>query len=61
LHGNTAGIVYADGHSDLHKWQGSVTTQPFNPNYSSYLQKVGGLDTGSQNDETWLAQHTPAN
>ena len=61
LHANASGIVYADGHSDLHKWQGSVTTQPFNPNYSSYLQSVGSLDTGSQNDETWLAQHTPAN
>jgi len=61
MHGNAAGLVYADGHSDLHKWTGNVTTQAFNPNYTSYLQNVGGLDPASRNDLTWLAQHTPAN
>lgn len=61
LHGNAAGIVYADGHSDVHVWKGSVTTQPFDPNRTSYLQSVGNLDTASVNDLTWLAQHTPAN
>jgi len=62
LHGKSAGIVYADGHSDLHKWSGATTTQPFNAGYTSYLQSVGiGSDTGSQTDEKWLAQHTPLN
>lgn len=59
LHANSAGIVYADGHSELHKWLGSVTTQPFDPNRTSYLQNVGGLDPASVNDLTWLALHTP--
>ena len=40
MHGNAAGMVCADGHSDLHKWKGSVTTQPFDPNRTSYLQGV---------------------
>ena len=61
MHGNAAGMVYADGHSDLHKWTGSVTTQAFDPTLWGYLQNVGGLDPASQNDLTWLAQHTPAN
>jgi prepilin-type N-terminal cleavage/methylation domain-containing protein len=59
LHAKAAGIIYADGHSDLHIWRGSVTTQPFNPNSSSYLQGVSGLDQASVNDLTWMAQHTP--
>jgi prepilin-type N-terminal cleavage/methylation domain-containing protein len=62
LHGNASGIVYADGHSDVHKWKGSITTQAFDPNRTSYLQSVPvSSDAASQNDETWLAQHTPAN
>ncbi len=61
MHANACGIVYADGHSDIHAWKGSVTTQPFDPNRTSYLQAVGNLDAASVNDLTWLAQHTPAN
>ena len=61
LHGNAAGIVYADGHSDVHIWKGSACTQPFNPNYNSYLQGVAANDAASKNDLTWLSQHTPAN
>ncbi len=62
LHNNSCGIVYADGHSDVHQWKGSITTQPFNPALSGYLQAVNvSGDTASQNDLTWLAQHTPAN
>jgi len=62
MHGSAAGMVYADGHSDLHRWAGRVTTQPFDPNSTSYLQAVSVTgDPASQNDLTWLAQHTPAN
>ena len=60
LHGNACGIVYADGHSDVHVWRGSATTQPFDPNYSSYLTAPAN-DSASKNDLTWLALHTPAN
>jgi len=61
LHGKASGEVFADGHSDLHKWLGTVTTTPFNPAMTSYLQGVGNLDTASKNDLSWFAQHTPAN
>jgi prepilin-type processing-associated H-X9-DG protein len=64
LHGNAAGVVYADGHSDVHVWRGSATTTPFDPNMTGsnqYLQGVAASDSASVNDLTWLAQHTPAN
>jgi prepilin-type processing-associated H-X9-DG protein len=61
IHNNAAGMNFADGHAEMHLWKGRVTTQPLNPNYSSYLQGVGGVDAASVNDNTWLAQHTPAN
>jgi prepilin-type N-terminal cleavage/methylation domain-containing protein len=62
LHGSACGIVYADGHSDVHKWLGGITSQPFNPSLTSYLQNVNvSGDATSQKDLTWLAQHTPAN
>ena len=67
LHGNAAGIAYADGHSDIHKWLGGVTTKPFNPDLTGHADYTGfqavGVsgDPASQNDLFWLAQHTPAN
>jgi prepilin-type N-terminal cleavage/methylation domain-containing protein/prepilin-type processing-associated H-X9-DG protein len=60
LHGNACGIAYADGHSEMHKWTGGLTTQPFNPNLTGYLQAVTvSGDAASQSDLTWLALHTP--
>jgi type II secretory pathway pseudopilin PulG len=65
MHANAAGVVYADGHSEVHVWRGGVTTQRFDPNRTSYLQGNNGCningDTASQNDLVWMAQHTPAN
>jgi prepilin-type N-terminal cleavage/methylation domain-containing protein/prepilin-type processing-associated H-X9-DG protein len=60
MHNNGAGLVYADGHSEVHIWQGRITTQPVK--YITYLQNVSVIgDPASQNDLTWLARHTPAN
>jgi len=61
LHAGSAGIVYADGHSDIHKWKGSVANKPFNSGYSSYYSGISFSDAANLSDETWLAQHTPAN
>lgn len=61
LHNDSAGMVFADGHAELHLWKGPITTQPVtyvSPG-SKALVVVG--DAASQNDLTWLAQHTPAN
>ena len=60
MHNNAAGLVYADGHSEAHVWQGRITTQPVK--YVVNLANVSvSSDPASQNDLTWLAQHTPAN
>ena len=63
MHGNAAGVVFADGHSEVHVWKGSIATKPFNPGYSGYYSGVPILntDTASKNDETWMAQHTAQN
>ncbi len=60
MHGNSAGMVFGDGHSEVHKWNGSITTQPVT--YKTYLQNVSVTgDTASQQDLQWLAAHTPQN
>ncbi len=62
LHGNAAGIVFGDGHSEVRVWKGSVTTTKFDPARTSYLQSVSvSGDPASQRDLMWLALHTPAN
>ena len=61
LHGNGAGMVYADGHSDVHVWKGSITKQPVTyVGPGSKILSVSG-DAASLSDLTWFAQHTPAN
>ena len=59
MHGGS-GMVFADGHSEVHIWRGTVTKQSVTYP-GSYLQNVGSLDPDSKKDETWLAQHTPLN
>jgi prepilin-type processing-associated H-X9-DG protein len=64
LHGNSSGIVFGDGHSEVHGWKGSVTTQPFEPGLIGYMPAANLVVSGdplSQKDLTWLALHTPAN
>jgi hypothetical protein len=61
MHGDSAALVFGDGHSEVHRWKGSVTVTKFDAARTSYLQFVGNLDAGSVNDLTWFAQHTPQN
>ncbi len=61
MHNKSSGMVFADGHSEVHKWLGGITTQPV-AYPSSYLQAVNvSSDSASQKDLTYLAQHTPQN
>jgi prepilin-type N-terminal cleavage/methylation domain-containing protein/prepilin-type processing-associated H-X9-DG protein len=57
LHGKAAGMVFADGHSEVHVWKGKITTQPVI--YNTPNLSVSG-DAVSQSDLAWFAQHTPA-
>lgn len=61
MHNNAAGMVFADGHSVMHVWQGRITTQPVRYVAPSSVNRTVSSDPASQNDLTWLAQHTPAN
>ena len=63
-HEGACGVAFADGHSEIHKWQGPVVVQPV-----IYKQQTGPLPAGRQQvpcsisdpDMLWLAQHTPQN
>jgi prepilin-type N-terminal cleavage/methylation domain-containing protein/prepilin-type processing-associated H-X9-DG protein len=62
LHGKAAGMVFADGHTEVHVWKGGITTQPVTCTVGTYLQNVSVAgDAASLNDLTWFAQHTPQN
>jgi prepilin-type N-terminal cleavage/methylation domain-containing protein/prepilin-type processing-associated H-X9-DG protein len=62
-HGGACGITFADGHSTVYKWKGSVAARP---NVDTTL---GSSHTGYQQvscsandvDNIYLAQHTPQN
>jgi prepilin-type N-terminal cleavage/methylation domain-containing protein/prepilin-type processing-associated H-X9-DG protein len=63
LHGGSCGIVFADGHAEIHLWTGPIMTA-----YKA-VRYVGPSDIGvsqqvpcsiSDPDMLWLAQHTPA-
>jgi prepilin-type N-terminal cleavage/methylation domain-containing protein len=60
LHGNACGIVYGDGHSDVHLWKGAAFQKPVS--FITYYQNISiSGDSLSQKDLAWLAQHTPLN
>jgi len=59
MHRKSAAMVFADGHSELHKWIGTLDTPPVT--YGGYVQGVDvRSDPGSMQDLMWLAQRTPA-
>ncbi|HTR42754.1 MAG TPA: prepilin-type N-terminal cleavage/methylation domain-containing protein [Pseudomonadales bacterium] len=60
MHSKSAGLSFADGHSEMHKWQGGVDTPGVK--YLTYGPQIStGSDVGAQRDLAWLALHTPAN
>jgi prepilin-type processing-associated H-X9-DG protein len=61
LHANAAGMVFADGHSEVHMWRGAITTQPVTYIAPGSVNRNVGTDANSQKDLTWFAQHTPIN
>jgi type II secretory pathway pseudopilin PulG len=61
MHSAGAALVFADGHSELHKWLGATTklavTYPPPNTWIAGLNISG--DPASQGDLAWLAQRTP--
>ena len=53
MHGGGCGVTFADGHSEIHKWRGSLALANVTFTYQ-------GFKTVSNDpDLAWLAQHTP--
>jgi len=57
MHGNAAGMVFADGHCEIHVWKDGRTTQPV-----TYITYLAGVNFNTYNqDLAWWANKTPAN
>jgi prepilin-type N-terminal cleavage/methylation domain-containing protein/prepilin-type processing-associated H-X9-DG protein len=62
LHSKGAGMVFADGHSEIHTWKGTLDTPPVKANLSAgtWVQNVDvSSDPQAMNDLRWFSQHTP--
>ena len=58
MHGRSGGLVFADGHTELHKWTGGLDTPPVK--YVTYVQNINvSSDPSAVNDLIWFASHTP--
>lgn len=55
-HDGACGVTFADGHSEIHKWRGTVVTQPVR--YSVNQRVTCSI---SDPDMIWLTEHTPKN
>ncbi len=55
-HEGAGGVAFADGHSEIHKWQGIAARQPV-----QFIVKQQIACPFSDPDMLWLEQHTPQN
>ena len=59
-HGGACGLAFADGHAEIHKWQGPIANLPvIYINGAPQRQKVPC--SVNDPDMLWLAKHTPQN
>jgi prepilin-type N-terminal cleavage/methylation domain-containing protein len=60
MHAGASALVFADGHSEIHKWLGAATKPAVI--YKAWVQAVDiSSDPASQKDLQWLAERTPHN
>jgi prepilin-type N-terminal cleavage/methylation domain-containing protein/prepilin-type processing-associated H-X9-DG protein len=60
FHNGGAGFSFADGHAELHYWQGNTFKPPYVPGDTNVVGSRAIVSTGDVNDLTWLQQHTSA-
>jgi prepilin-type N-terminal cleavage/methylation domain-containing protein/prepilin-type processing-associated H-X9-DG protein len=68
-HGGACGIAFADGHAEIHKWQGEIANVPVSYWNGASTPPLGALPNGRQQvpcplndpDMLYLAAHTPVN
>jgi prepilin-type N-terminal cleavage/methylation domain-containing protein len=63
MHRKSAGMVFADGHGEIHKWMGTADTPPVS--YQAWRAGVNqgvsmASDPAGLQDLIWFAKHTPA-
>lgn len=63
FHNNACAVGFADGHGEIHKWNGAVCQQPYYAGVwdtAPLVRSAPASDTASQGDLIWLQQHTSA-
>lgn len=68
-HGGACGMAFADGHAEIHKWQGPIANVPVDYWNGASSCPLGSLPNGRQQipcpltdpDMLYLAAHTPIN
>ncbi|HVU27452.1 MAG TPA: DUF1559 domain-containing protein [Verrucomicrobiae bacterium] len=55
-HNGAAGVAFADGHSEIHKWQDARTKLPI----TGHIRTVGFVSSPNNPDVAWLQQRTSA-
>jgi prepilin-type processing-associated H-X9-DG protein len=68
-HGGACGIAFADGHAEIHKWQGPIANLPVNYWNGSSSPPLKTLPNARQQvdcsitdpDMLYMAAHTPIN
>jgi prepilin-type N-terminal cleavage/methylation domain-containing protein/prepilin-type processing-associated H-X9-DG protein len=68
-HGGACGMAFADGHAEIHKWQGAIANVPVQYWNGAASPPIGALPNGRQQvpcsltdpDMLYLATHTPIN
>ncbi|MEY4388112.1 MAG: PilD-dependent protein PddA [Verrucomicrobiota bacterium] len=58
MHGNSAGIVFADGHAEVHNWKNSQSYPKYNSSQGANTWLYQSSVAGGQ-DLAWLANRTP--
>ena len=57
-HNGAGGMAFADGHAEIHKWNGPVMNAHLNVTYTVVQRLSCSINDP---DMLWLAQHTPEN
>lgn len=59
-HNGAAGVSFADGHSEIHKWQGKAVQPPITGTSASMSGRISANDTPEdQEDFQWLTDKMP--
>jgi prepilin-type N-terminal cleavage/methylation domain-containing protein/prepilin-type processing-associated H-X9-DG protein len=61
MHGNNSGMVFADGHSEVHPWKDARTTPAFNASMTTANTWLPSITVTADVDLAWLGQHTLSN